>query len=150
LPQAQAILNPAVLVVAAALYDREGRVLIAERPPGKHMAGRWEFPGGKVDRGESEAQALARELREELGVEVTASRPFMRLAHSYGDRDVELSMWVVDSYEGEPRSLDGQRLKWVQPALLATENILEADLPFAEALRERACTIDSVSPTQLD
>jgi 8-oxo-dGTP diphosphatase len=140
-------LKPPVLVVAAALYDPEGRVLIAERPAGKHMAGRWEFPGGKVDPGESEGQALTRELLEELGVEVVASRPFMRLTHRYDDRDVELSMWIVESYHGEPRSLDGQRLKWVQPARLAAEDILEADLPFVEALQERACTMESGSPT---
>jgi 8-oxo-dGTP diphosphatase len=121
-------------VVAAALYDDDGRVLIAERPVGKHMAGRWEFPGGKVNAGESEAQALARELREELGVAVIASRPFMRLAHSYADRDVELSMWIVEDFHGEPRSLDSQRLKWVQPARLMEEDLLEADRPFVEAL----------------
>ncbi len=147
---ARTVLKPVVLVVAAALYDREGRVLIAERPPGKHMAGRWEFPGGKVDPGESEAQALSRELREELGVEVAASHPFMRLAHSYSDRDVELSMWIVDQYQGEPQSLDGQKLKWVRPAQLPEEDILEADLPFVEALRDRACTMESISSTQLD
>ena len=109
------------------------------------MAGRWEFPGGKVDRGESEAAALARELQEELGIEVTASRPFMRLAHSYNDRDVELSMWIVESFTGEPRSLDGQELKWVEPARLDEEDILEADRPFVEALREPACTMAPVS-----
>jgi 8-oxo-dGTP diphosphatase len=123
-----------LLVVAAALYDSDGRVLIAERPAGKHMAGRWEFPGGKVDVGEAEAQALARELREELGIEVTSSRPFMRLTHSYDDRDVELSMWIVERYSGAPKSLDGQRLKWVQPARLLDEDILEADRAFVEAL----------------
>ena len=137
--------KPTILVVAAALYDRDGRVLIAQRPAGKHMAGRWEFPGGKVIAGESEAQALARELREELGVEVTASRSFMRLAHSYDDRDVELSMWIVEGFSGEPQGLDGQRLKWVQPARLLDEDILEADRPFVEALRDRACTMESVS-----
>ncbi|MDB6089398.1 MAG: hypothetical protein JWN85_2182 [Gammaproteobacteria bacterium] len=125
-----------VLVVAAALYDHDGRVLIAERPPGKHMAGRWEFPGGKVVAGESEAQALAREIREELGVDITASRPFMRLVHSYNDRDVELSMWIVESFRGEPRGLDGQQLKWVAPEMLVAEDILEADRPFVEALGE--------------
>jgi 8-oxo-dGTP diphosphatase len=128
--------KPAILVVAAALYDREGRVLIAERPAGKHMAGRWEFPGGKVIGGESEAQALAREIREELGVDITLSRPLMRLAHSYDDRDVELSMWIVEGFHGEPQGLDGQRLKWVAPARLLEEDILEADRPFVEALRE--------------
>jgi 8-oxo-dGTP diphosphatase len=126
----------ALSVVAAALYDRDGRVLIAERPPGKHMAGHWEFPGGKVNPGESEAAALARELREELGVEVIASRPFMRLRHAYADREVELSMWIVDEFRGEVQSLDGQRLKWVQPARLGEEDILEADRPFVEALQE--------------
>jgi 8-oxo-dGTP diphosphatase len=123
-----------LLVVAAALYDGDGRVLIAERPSGKHMAGRWEFPGGKVNQGEPEAQALARELREELGIEVTSSRPFMRLTHSYDDRDVELSMWIVERYSGAPKGLDGQRLKWVQPARLLDEDILEADRAFVEAL----------------
>jgi len=109
------------------------------------MAGRWEFPGGKVDKGESEATALVRELQEELGVEVTSSRPFMRLAHSYNDRDVELSMWIVDGYRGEPQSLDGQGLKWVEPARLGDEDILEADKPFVEALQKRACTINPIS-----
>jgi 8-oxo-dGTP diphosphatase len=98
------------------------------------MAGRWEFPGGKVTVGETEAHALTRELREELGIEVMSSRPFMRLAHSYDDRDVELSLWIVEHYTGAPQSLDGQRLKWVQPARLFDEDILEADLPFVEAL----------------
>jgi 8-oxo-dGTP diphosphatase len=142
--------KPAILVVAAALYGRDGRILIAQRPPGKHMAGRWEFPGGKVDAGESEAVALARELREELGIEVTVSRPFMRLAHSYNDREVELSMWIVERFKGEPQSLDGQELKWVEPSRLDEEDILEADRPFVEALRNTACTIDSVSRLQLD
>jgi 8-oxo-dGTP diphosphatase len=133
-----ALAKPAILVVAAALYDGDGRVLIAERPAGKHMAGRWEFPGGKVVVGESEAEALAREIREELGVEITGSQPFMRLAHSYDDRDVELSMWVVEAFQGECQGLDGQRLKWVAPARLSEEDILEADRPFVEALQERS------------
>jgi len=114
------------------------------------MAGRWEFPGGKVDPGESEAMALVRELREELGIEVTASAPFMRVAHSYGDRDVELSLWIVGDFSGEPRSLDGQQLKWVEPALLGDEDILEADRPFVEALMSRACTMESLSRLKLD
>jgi 8-oxo-dGTP diphosphatase len=124
----------AVLVVAAALVDATGRVLIAERPAGKHMAGRWEFPGGKVAPGESEEAALARELEEELGVEVIDARPMMRLTHRYPDREVELSMWVVERYQGEPRALDGQRLKWVRRTDLSGEDILEADRPFVAAL----------------
>jgi 8-oxo-dGTP diphosphatase len=125
-----------ILVVAAALYDAQGRVLIAQRPRGKHQAGRWEFPGGKVAPGESEAAALTRELREELGIEVAASRSFMRLRHSYPDRSVELSMWIVERFAGTPRGLDGQLLRWVAPAHLGDADLLEADQPFVEALRQ--------------
>jgi len=98
------------------------------------MAGRWEFPGGKVGPGESERAALARELAEELGVEVLAARAFMRLQHPYPDRDVELSLWIIERYAGTPAGLDGQALKWVHPESLAHEDILEADRPFIEAL----------------
>ena len=129
-----------MLVVAGALFDAEGRVLIAQRPAGKALAGRWEFPGGKVDMGESEHAALRRELREELGIEVIAARPFMRLAHAYQDRDVELSLWIVERFAGKPRSLDAQALKWVSPAALAAEDILEADQPFITGLRELRST----------
>jgi 8-oxo-dGTP diphosphatase len=101
------------------------------------MAGRWEFPGGKIAAGETEEQALVRELKEELGIRVTASHPLMRLAHDYDDRKVDLSMWIVDSFTGEPEGLDGQRLKWVLPATLPGEDILEADRPFIEALQTR-------------
>ena len=127
-----------ILVVAAALYDAEGRVLIAQRPPGKHQAGRWEFPGGKVAPGESESAALARELREELGIVVTASRPLMRLQHTYPDRSVELSMWIVERWSGAPRGLDGQVLRWAAPARLGDEDLLEADRPFVAALQNLA------------
>ena len=122
------------LVVAAAIFDASGRVLIAERPAGKHMAGRWEFPGGKVAEGESETDALTRELEEELGIHVIEAQPMMRLTHRYPDREVELSMWRVERYRGEPRSLDGQRLKWVERTRLADEDILDADRPFVAAL----------------
>ena len=111
------------------------------------MAGRWEFPGGKVASGETEAAALIRELREELGVEVTASRHLMRLAHAYDDRHVELSLWLVDGFTGTPQSLDGQRFKWVHPARLGEEDILEADRPFVEAL---ACTMQAKPTNSLD
>jgi 8-oxo-dGTP diphosphatase len=111
-------------------------VLIAERPAGKHMAGRWEFPGGKLAPGELEADALVRELAEELGIEVWAAHPCMRLTHAYPDREVALSLWVVERYAGTAAPLDAQRLKWVAPAELAGEDILEADRPFIEALRE--------------
>jgi 8-oxo-dGTP diphosphatase len=125
----------AVLVVAGALCDARGRILIARRPAGKHMAGRWEFPGGKVTVRETEEQALIRELREELGVQVSEPQFCVRLSHAYPDRTVELSCWIVRNFAGEPRGLDGQQLKWVRAAQLPQEDILEADLPFIEALQ---------------
>jgi 8-oxo-dGTP diphosphatase len=123
-------------VVAAALYNAAGEVLIAQRPPGKHLAGRWEFPGGKVASGESEPAALARELREELGIVMRAARPCMRLTHAYADREVELSLWIVEAFSGTPHALDGQQLKWVAPAELPHVDILEADRPFIAALAQ--------------
>ena len=122
-------------VVAGALYDAAGRVLIAQRPPGKVLAGRWEFPGGKLHDGETPFQALVRELREELGVEVHSAERLMRYSHAYGDRVVWLDMWVVGAWSGEPRSLDGQAFKWIEPARLHEQDILEADQPIVAALQ---------------
>lgn len=127
-------MKPTIRVVAAALYDERGRVLIAQRPAGKSMAGRWEFPGGKIDAGESEHAALVRELREELGVEVRSAERMLELSHEYADRHVELCMWHVTAYDGVPHPHDGQSLKWVSPARLADEDLLEADRPIVERL----------------
>jgi len=125
-------------VVAGALYDAAGRVLIAQRPPGKALAGRWEFPGGKLHAGESPYGALVRELHEELGVEVFAAERLMRYPHECPDRVVWLDMWIVTEWRGEPRSLDGQALKWVEPSRLDEEDILEADQPIVAELMQRA------------
>jgi 8-oxo-dGTP diphosphatase len=127
---------PSVLVVAAALYDAAGRILIAERPEGKHLAGHWEFPGGKVSEGESEADALVRELREELGIKVEAARALMRVRHDYPDKRVELSFWIVERFSGTPSGLEGQAFRWVAPLDLDRAGILEADQPFVEALKD--------------
>ena len=127
-----------VEVVAGALYDASGRVLIAQRPPGKALAGRWEFPGGKVDDGEGARDALARELREELGIEVLSAERLMRYPYEYPDRIVWIGMWIVSGWRGEVRGLDGQALKWVEPARLGEEDILEADRPIVAELMLRA------------
>lgn len=129
--------KPTIRVVAAALFDPLGRVLIAQRPAGKAMAGRWEFPGGKIDSGESELDALERELREELGVDVTRAERMLELRHEYPERHVELCMWHVREYRGVPEPRDGQALKWVMPEELAHEDLLEADRPIVQALAKR-------------
>jgi 8-oxo-dGTP diphosphatase len=128
-------LKPRLRVVAAALFDAERRVLIAERPAGKHMAGWWEFPGGKVAAGETDAAALKRELREELGVEVRPDYEVMQLQHDYPDRVVDLVLWHATLEGGAPQGLDGQQLKWVECQTLGNQRLLPADQPFIAALQ---------------
>ncbi len=123
-------------MVAAALIDREGRVLIAQRPAGKWQAGRWEFPGGKIEPGEGEEAALCRELDEELGVRVHAARRLGEVNHDYADRQVQLALWLVLRHEGEPRGLEGQGLRWVDFSGLVAADLLEADLPLLPLLRD--------------
>jgi mutator protein MutT len=125
----------AVRVAVAVVIDRRGRVLIAERPAGKQLAGAWEFPGGKIEPGETRRQALARELEEELGITIEHPRPLMRLRHAYSTGDVLLDVWVVRHYRGEPRGLDGQRLRWCDREALRNAQLLSADRPILAALR---------------
>jgi len=128
---------PAALeVVAGALVDAHGRVLIAARPPGKSFAGRWEFPGGKRDPGEPARDALARELREELGVEVLAAAPLLAVTHRYpGARaPVHIDCWRVSAWRGTPAPLDGQQLRWCSRTELAGADLLEADRAIVTAL----------------
>jgi 8-oxo-dGTP diphosphatase len=127
--------KPRLRVVAAALFDSERRVLIAERPAGKHMAGWWEFPGGKVGSGESDTDALVRELREELGIEARPEHEVMQLRHEYPDRTVDLVLWRATLHRGTPQGLDGQQLKWVDCQSLGSERMLPADTPFITALQ---------------
>jgi 8-oxo-dGTP diphosphatase len=127
--------KPRLRVVAAALFDADRRVLIAARPAGKHMAGWWEFPGGKVGSDESDAQALIRELHEELGIDAEPDSEIMTLTHDYPDRVIELVLWRATVRNGVPRGLDGQQLKWVDCGALAGERLLEADRPFIAALQ---------------
>jgi 8-oxo-dGTP diphosphatase len=128
---------PTLEVVAAALFDEAGRVLVTGRPPGKHMAGRQEFPGGKIAPGEARTAALRRELREELGIEMGTARFAMTLDHDYEDRRVRLHFYLVDSFSGTPQSLDGQTLQWVPIEDLHRQNILEADAPFVALIQQR-------------
>jgi mutator protein MutT len=122
-------------VVAAALIDARRRVLIAQRPAGKPLAGAWEFPGGKLEPGEAPVQGLARELREEIGVTIGPPRPLLRLRHSYPFGEVLLDVWVVRRYRGRPRGRDGQALRWCDRAALAAADLLPTDRPILAALR---------------
>lgn len=135
----------AVHVAAAVLVDARGRVLIAQRPAGKHLEGAWEFPGGKIEPGETPRQGLARELEEEIGVAIEHPRPLMRLRHTYPTSEVLLDVWVVRRYRGQPRGLDGQALRWCDRNALRSAPLLPADRPIITALRLpqrlcRACT----------
>ena len=121
-------------VVAAVMHDADQRVLVTQRTAGKALAGQWEFPGGKVESGEPEAAALRRELQEELGVQVGAARALFELRHEYPERHVELSVWMVDAYAGEPRGLEGQPLRWEHPSALRALPLLPADLPIIDWL----------------
>lgn len=123
-------------VVAGALFDAQGRVLIAQRPHGKHLAGGWEFPGGKLEAGEERYAGLQRELREELGVEVHSAEPLIAYEHHFADRRVFLDLWFVSSYSGEPRSLDNQPLRWIALDALDSVGLLDADAPMIPAVRQ--------------
>jgi 8-oxo-dGTP diphosphatase len=122
-------------VVAGVLIAPDGRVLIAQRPPGKHLAGGWEFPGGKRDDGETPHAALRRELTEELGVTLSDARPLIRYRHDYDDRSVDLDVWLVSGWDGKPVGLEHQALDWVEPGRLMDHDLLPADRPVSIALQ---------------
>jgi 8-oxo-dGTP diphosphatase len=121
-------------VVAGLVFDPLGRVLIAQRPAGKVLAGRWEFPGGKVATDETAHAAIVRELREEIAIEVRRAGRLMYYAAVYPERTIWLDVWVVEDWSGEPQGLDGQALSWVERSELHRHDILEADAPIVAAL----------------
>jgi mutator protein MutT len=132
--------------MAGALVDAAGRILIAQRPAPKHMAGFWEFPGGKLELGEARGAGLARELREELGIEVIDAHPLIRLRHRYPDRHVLLDIWRVRAFGGEPTGRDGQALQWCEAEALPGANLLPADRPAITALRLPDCLDAAAHP----
>jgi len=124
-------------VVAGVLVDASGRILIAQRPPGKHLAGMWEFPGGKLEPGETPMAALERELDEELGIAVDPStfEALIRVPWRYGDREMLLEAVLVRGWKGEPQALDAATLAWHEPAAVAPALLAPADRPaLAELL----------------
>lgn len=122
-------------VVAAVLEDEAGRVLLAQRRADSHQGGLWEFPGGKVEPGEGAGEALRRELREEIAVEVLAHRPLIRVRHAYADRTVVLDVHRVTAYAGEATGLEGQPLAWVCRGELDRYPMPAADRPIVTAIR---------------
>lgn len=124
-------------MAAGLIEDGDGRLLVARRPPGKHMAGGWEFPGGKVRDGEAVLDALRRELREEIGIEVVYAEPFISYRHAYPEHIVLLEVWRVTRFTGEPRALEGQPLRWEFVERLMSAGLLAADRPIVEALLAR-------------
>ncbi len=127
-----------VLVSAVSLVDRDGRVLLAQRPEGKSMAGLWEFPGGKVEAGETPEHALIRELQEELGVDTWASclSPLTFASHSYDDFHLLMPLFICRKWEGIPAPKEGQSLKWVRPKDMRDYPMPAADVPLIPILRD--------------
>ena len=127
-----------LLVVAGALVDTDGRVLICQRPEGKEMSGLWEFPGGKVEPGETPEAALVRELNEELGVEVGVRclAPLSFVSYDYGDFHLLMPLFVTRKWSGSPQALEQQRLQWVAPKRLAEFPMPPADVPLITALTD--------------
>lgn len=145
---------PQLQVAAGVLRDARGRVLLAQRPAGREDAGRWEFPGGKFEPGESAGSALARELREELGIEIVDPAPLIRVPQAQPHRLLWLEALTVSSWRGEPRSLDGQALRWQRPDAIDPVELPAADRPILACLLQPAhywITPDSVaSVSELD
>ncbi|WP_225770142.1 8-oxo-dGTP diphosphatase MutT [Inquilinus sp. Marseille-Q2685] len=129
---------PMVLVVAVALVDADGRVLIAQRPEGKSMAGLWEFPGGKVDPGETPEAALIRELREELAIDTEESclAPFTFASHRYERFHLLMPLYLCRRWQGTPQPREGQTLAWVAPNRLRDYPMPPADKPLVAMLRD--------------
>lgn len=127
-----------VLVSAVALVDPDGRVLLAQRPEGKSMAGLWEFPGGKVEQGETPEAALIRELHEELGIETWNSclAPLTFASHSYDDFHLLMPVFVCRKWQGTPQPKEGQTLKWVYPKDMRDYPMPEADVPLIAMMRD--------------
>jgi 8-oxo-dGTP diphosphatase len=129
---------PLLLVVACALVDTDGRVLLSQRPEGKALAGLWEFPGGKVDAGETPEQALVRELQEELGIEtkIACLAPLTFASHTYETFHLLMPLYVCRRFWGTPMPREGQKLKWVRPRDMRNYPMPPADEPLIAHLMD--------------
>ena len=137
-----------VHVAAAVIRRADGHILLAKRADQQHQGGLWEFPGGKVEAGESVAMALHRELQEELGIAVTAARPLIKVQHDYPDKQVLLDVWEVSGFTGEPHGAEGQPLAWVSPRQLPDYDFPAANQPIVRAARLPAQYL--ITPDELE
>src|ERR1700754_3542454 len=130
------VTKPLLLVAACALVDADGRVLLAQRPEGKTLAGLWEFPGGKVEAGETPEETLIRELREELGIEVKPAclAPLSFASHSYEAMHLLMPLYVCRRWEGAVKAMEGQNRAWVEPKRMRSYPMPPADEPLIPAL----------------
>ncbi|WP_299591359.1 8-oxo-dGTP diphosphatase MutT [uncultured Microbulbifer sp.] len=124
-------------VAVGVILGRDGRILLAKRPEHLHMGGRWEFPGGKVEQGESIQQAMTRELKEELDIEVNTMEPLIEIRHDYGDKQVFLDTWFVTEFSGTERGVEGQELAWVTASELPDYHFPDANQPIVEAIQTK-------------
>ncbi|WP_078085685.1 8-oxo-dGTP diphosphatase MutT [Microbulbifer mangrovi] len=124
-------------VAVGVILGADGRILLAKRPEHLHMGGRWEFPGGKVEADESIQQAMTRELKEELDIDVKAMEPLIEVRHDYGDKQVFLDTWCVTEFDGIERGVEGQELAWVSVAELSEYRFPDANQPIVTALQAR-------------
>lgn len=127
-------MSKVIHVAVGVILGSDGRILLARRPDHLHMGGRWEFPGGKVEEGETVQQALARELREEVAIEVEALQPLTEIRHDYPEKTVLLDTWWVTEFAGEPQGREGQEIAWVEVSGLADYRFPDANQPIIDAL----------------
>ncbi|MFQ5643566.1 MAG: Nudix family hydrolase [Thiogranum sp.] len=134
-------------VAVAAIVNERGQVLVSLRPEHVHQGGLWEFPGGKLEPGESVQDALQREIFEELGISIGRQRPLIRIPHRYPDQSVLLDVWKVDAFHGEPHGREGQPVKWVGVDALRDEHFPAANRPVIRALQLPAKYLITPEPT---
>lgn len=141
-----------IAVAAGVIHNPKGEILIAKRAADQHQGGLWEFPGGKIEPGETAQTALSRELHEELAIDVTSSEPLIRIHHNYTDKSVLLDVWRVTAFDGEAKGVEGQPLKWVGPDELSNYEfpaanrpiLAAAQLPSAIGVLDDICNIEAL------